>query len=278
MKRTPIEGSSKTLSAIGLGCSRIGSFGNPLSSSDVRLLLAAAFDSGVSVFDTSDVYGQGDSERELGRFLAGKRRTEAFVVTKAGKLFSRKMQLLRPFKPLLKPLLSRRGRGAITARRSDEISHDFSPAHILAAVEGSLRRLRTDTLDGFLLHSPPASAVSQHALWETLARLKDSGKIATFGVSCDTKEVLEASLKVPGATLLQLPYDVLTEIENSDIAAEIARMKMVVLAREVIRFQPEIAPEKAIRNAGLMPLVSTVIVGTTKIPNLQSAIAAISAS
>ena len=108
--------------------------------------------------------------------------------------------------------------------------------------------------------------------------MKDSGKIATFGVSCDTKEVLEASLKVPGATLLQLPYDVLTEIENSDIAAEIARMKMVVLAREVIRFQPDIAPEKAIRNAGLMPLVSTVIVGTTKIPNLQSAIAAISTS
>ena len=278
MQSISIDGSNKKLSALGLGCSRIGSFGNPLSSSDVRLLLAAAFDSGVSVFDTSDVYGQGDSERELGRFLAGKRRTEAFVVTKAGKLFSRKMQLLRPFKPLLKPLLSRRGRGAITARRSDEISHDFSPAHILAAVEGSLRRLRTDTLDGFLLHSPPASAVSQHALWETLTRLKDSGKIATFGVSCDTKEVLEASLKVPGATLLQLPYDVLTEIENSDIAAEIARMKMVVLAREVIRFQPEIAPEKAIRNAGLMPLVSTVIVGTTKIPNLQSAIAAISTS
>ena len=276
MKSTGLENSQKTLSIIGLGCSRIGSFSNPLSSSEIRLLLAKAFDSGVTVFDTSDVYGQGDSERELGRFLAGGRRAEAFVVTKGGKLFSGKMRLLRPFKPLLKPLLSRRGRGAVTARRSDEISEDFSAAHIIAAVEGSLRRLRTDTLDGFLLHSPPVSAVGQHSLWEALARLKQSGKIAAFGISCDTRAVLDASLKVPGATLLELPYDVLREIENSDSAREIARNKIAVLAREVIRFQPDVAPERAIRNAASMPLVSTVIVGTTKVPNLQSAIAAVS--
>jgi aryl-alcohol dehydrogenase-like predicted oxidoreductase len=276
MKRTSVEGSNKTVSALGLGCSRVGSFSNPLSGSEVRRLLAAAFDSGVSVFDTADVYGQGDSERELGRFLSGHRRDTAFVVTKGGKLFSTKMRLLRPFKPLLKPLLSRGGRSAVTARRTDEISADFSPSHIVRAVEGSLRRLRADTLDGFLLHSPPASVVGESAIWEAIFRLKETGKITTFGVSCDTRDVLEASLKVPGLSLLELPYDVLGALD-AESAGEIARRKILVLAREVIRFQPGVAPDAAIANAASMPVVSTVVVGTSKIQNLRSAVAALSA-
>lgn len=275
MKRTLVQNSNKTLSAIGLGCSRIGSFNSPLSRSDIRSLLAAAFDSGVSVFDTSDVYGQGDSERELGRFLAGPRREAAFVVTKGGKLFSTKMRLLRPFKPLLKPLLARGGRKAVSARRTDEMSEDFSSAHIIRAVEGSLRRLRADKLDGFLLHSPPASTVSDPSIWETIIRLRDSGKIATFGVSCDTKDVVDASLRVSELTLLELPYDVLAALDNSDSAREIARRQIVVFVRGVIRCQPGIEPDKAIRNAASMPLVSTVIVGTSNIQNLRSAISAV---
>jgi aryl-alcohol dehydrogenase-like predicted oxidoreductase len=275
MKWNLVQSSNKALSAIGLGCGRIGSFTSPLSRSDIQSLLAAAFDSGVSVFDTADVYGQGDSERELGRFLAGHRREAAFVVTKAGKLFSQKMRLLRPLKPLLKPLLARGGRQPITARRTDEISEDFSSAHIVRAVEGSLRRLRADTLDGFLLHSPSASTVSDPSIWETIIRLRDSGKIATFGVSCDTKDVVDASLGVPELSLLEIPYDVLAAMDNSVGAREIARRQIVVLAREVIRCQPGVEPEKAIRNAASMRLVSTVVVGTSKIQNLRSAISAV---
>ena len=275
MQRSLVQGSNKTISAIGLGCSRIGSFTSPLSRSDIRSLLAAAFDSGVSVFDTSDVYGQGDSERELGRFLTGPRREAAFVVTKGGKLLSRKMGLLRPFKPLLKPLLARGGREAISARRTNEMSEDFSSAHIFGAVEGSLRRLRADKLDGFLLHSPPASVVSDPSIWETIIRLRDAGKIANFGVSCDTEDVVDASLRVPELTLLELPYSVLAAMDNSDSEREIARRKIVVLAREVIRCQPGVEPDKAIRNAASMRLVSTVIVGTSKLQNLRSAISAV---
>src|SRR4029077_8044761 len=152
---------------------------------------------------------------------------------------------------------ARGGRKAITARRTDEISEDFSSAHIIRAVEGSLRRLRADTLDGFLLHSPSTSTVSGPSIWETIIRLRDSGKIATFGVSCDTKDVVDASLGVPELGLLELPYDVLAAMDNSVSAREIARRQIVVLAREVIRCQPGVEPEKAIRNAASIPLVST---------------------
>jgi len=277
MKRTFLPGPDKYLSIIGLGCSRIGSFSNSHSSSETQRLLAAAFDSGVTVFDTADVYGQGDSERELGRFLTGDRANKAFVVTKGGKLFSRKMRFLRPFKPLLRPLLSKRGGAAVAARRTEEISEDFSPRHIAGAVEGSMRRLRTDRIDSYILHSPPVAAINHPALWETLSRLKESGKIATLGISCDTIDVLIEALKVPNIDLLELPYDVLTAIHNSPRANEIAQRKIIVLAREIIRFQPDIAPAAAISNAARMPLVSTVIVGTTKMHNLRSAVAAVSA-
>src|ERR1700754_2140628 len=70
-----------TLPVLGLGCSRIGSLGNPSPMHEIRALLERSLDLGVNLFDTADIYGQGDSEREIGRLLAG-RRDRAFVVTK----------------------------------------------------------------------------------------------------------------------------------------------------------------------------------------------------
>src|SRR5688500_14762754 len=121
---------------LGLGCSRIGSLGNPVPMRDIRALLERSLDLGVNLLDTADIYGQGDSEREIGRLLAG-RRDRAFVVTKVGKLFSRKMRLMRPLKPLLKPLLAkvRSAKGAVVGQRDANLATDFSPEHITAAAE-----------------------------------------------------------------------------------------------------------------------------------------------
>ena len=146
----------KPLSAVGLGCSRVGSFNNPAPLPEIRATLKAALDLGITVFDTADVYGQGDSEREIGRALRG-RRDEAFVVTKLGKVFSAKMRALRIVKPLVKAVLPPRvARQSISARRDGAIAQDFAPSRFAAAVDGSLRRLGFDYLDGLLLHSPPA--------------------------------------------------------------------------------------------------------------------------
>ena len=96
---------------------------------DIRALLERSLDLGVNLLDTADIYGQGDSEREIGRLLAG-RRDRAFVVTKVGKRFSRKMRLMRPLKPLLKPLLARvkSAKGAVVGQRDANLATDFSPS------------------------------------------------------------------------------------------------------------------------------------------------------
>lgn len=268
-----IDAPDPRISRIGLGCSRIGSFNNPATAAETRALLEASFDMGVTLFDTSDVYGQGDSEREIGRFVAG-HRDKAFVVTKAGKLFSLKMRLMRPLKPLLKPLMSARAGKAVTAQRGGNIAHDFSPGHLVRAAEASLKRLGVERVDGFLLHSPPPEAAGDPTVWDALARLKSSGKIDRYGVSCDDLACLEAALPMPGLSLLQLPYDVLAQVQQKPWAERLAAPGLVVLAREVIRMQPAIPASEAIRKSFTLPGVDCVLVGSSKPAHVRAAVEA----
>ena len=263
------------LSPIGLGCSRIGSFGNDVPMAEVRRTLDRALELGVTVLDTADVYGQGDSEREIGRALQG-RRDAAFVVTKVGKRFSRKMRALRLLKPILKPFLGRtqQSRRMVVSNRSSNMSHDFSADYVVTAAQASLRRLRFETIDALLLHSPPAEALASPELAEALVRLKATGQIRHFGVSCDDLEALRAALAMPGIELLELPLDVMDAAGPAGLSAEIAARGIDVLAREVIRLQPGLEPAAAVARAAARADTACAIVGTTRTRHLEAAVAA----
>lgn len=267
-----VESRRSPLSRVTLGCSRVGSFNNTTPLSEVRRTLEGALDLGVSTFDTSNVYGQGDSEREIGRALRG-RRDEAFVITKLGKSFSRKMRLLRPFKPLLKPLMSAKAQGAVASRRSAAISTVFRPSEFAASVEGSLRRLGFDRLDGLLLHSPSAASLLDPELRAAFVRLRTEGKVLQIGASCDDAAALDAALDWPELSLLQLPIDLIEQIPPG-VAERIRERGVGVLAREVIRLRPDLPPADAIARASRNPLVDSVIVGTSRLAHLRDATAA----
>ena len=260
------------LPVLGLGCSRIGSFGNSASLRDIRALLERSLDLGVNLLDTADIYGQGDSEREIGRLLAG-RRDKAFVVTKVGKRFSRRMQLMRPLKPLLKPLLAM-AKSAVVGQRDANLATDFSPKHVTAAAEASLRRLNFDSVDALLLHSPPAAEITP-AVGEALAGLKKAGKVKHFGISCDDLPALKAALEIPGVELLELPLDVIDQAIEMRLTDVIRKRSIGVLAREVIRLQPGIPPAKALRLAAARATVTSVILGTSSVRHLEEAVAAL---
>jgi len=272
-------GLDTALSPIGLGCARIGSFNNPRSMAESRALVERALEIGITALDTSNIYGQGDSERTIGAVLRGKR-DKAFVVTKTGRGFSAKMRALRPLKPLLRPLLAARrkqggagGGNAVTARREESMRFDWSPSSFAGSLDASLRRLRTDYVDGFLLHSPPASVAADPAAGAALAALKQAGKVRHFGVSCDDAEGLSAALTMEGLTLLQLPWEVIIGMRDTD-AAIIRERGHIVFAREVIRTQPGVTAVDAVRNAVQHPLVSNALVGTTSIAHLEALSAA----
>lgn len=264
-QRAPVT-DEQYLSRLGLGASRMGSFNNPQPLSESLRLIRSALDLGVTTFDTANIYGQGDSERAIGRALAGAR-DQAFVITKGGRLFSARAQALRWAKPLVRPLLAARARGqAVTALRGDELRADWSASALTRSLDGSLRRLRTDRVDGFLLHSPPAAIVADPATNDVLAALRQAGKARHVGVSCDDREALVAALAIPSVTMLQLPVDLLADAAG--FAGDIASRGIIIIAREVISLRRDLPPIEAVRDALAQPLVSCALVGTTRLAHL----------
>jgi len=149
----------------GLQVSEIGlGFGPPGfdPQADYGPLLLRAFDLGINFFDTADFYGAYRSEEWIGESLS-RHRHEIIIATKFG-----------------------------TIHRRGEHRQDFSVAHMRRSLEESLRRLRTDYVDVYQLHSPPDSVLENEKLVEALRQLKEQGKIRFFGVSADGQLAVDA--------------------------------------------------------------------------------------
>lgn len=154
MRYLSLGNSGLQVSAVGLGCNN---FGARLDAQATRAVVDAALDAGITLLDTADIYGgRGGSENHLGQALKG-RRDQVVLATKFG-YAGTDMQ----YGPAAG---ARGGRG-----------------YIRRAVEESLRRLRTDHIDLYQLHSPdPATPIA-----ETLAALTElvaEGKVRYIGHS-----------------------------------------------------------------------------------------------
>lgn len=259
-------------SRLGLGTSRIGSFNNPASLSDSERLVREALDLGVAVLDTASIYGQGDSERTIGRAIAG-RREEAFVVTKGPRTFSARYRALQPLKPIARPLLTWLGKGkaVAAARRDDALAVDWSGASLSASLEGSLKRLGTDRVDAFLLHGPPTAVAGDPLVGEALLSLRQRGLARRVGISCEDRGSLEAALTQQVLDIVQLPWSVIATL--GPLQTLLRERAIIVLAREVIVEQPGVSPGEALRNALSHPAVDCTLVGTTNREHLRSAAA-----
>ena len=76
-------GNGVRVSVLGIGCGRVGSISNAVSMREIEATLEVAVEAGINLFDTADIYGQGDSERTLSRLLR-RHGDSLFVVTKVG--------------------------------------------------------------------------------------------------------------------------------------------------------------------------------------------------
>ena len=218
---------------LGFGCVNLGSASGGTSRREQVRLVAEAVDRGVAVFDTADVYGSGASERVLGEGI-GRRRAEVIVATKAGYVFREKSSVEQSARRMAKTVLDRvrpdtgqspgGGAGAYAAQ-------DFSPAHLRAAVDGSLRRLRTDYLDVLQLHGP--HDVRPEVLGE-LHDLVEAGKVRRFGVGAESVAEGAAWVPVEGVEIVQVPFGVLDPQARDDVLPIAARHAVEVWARGVL--------------------------------------------
>ena len=156
---------SLQVTVVGLGCNN---FGWRIDDQVAAEVVDAAIAAGINFFDTADIYGEGRSEEFLGRAL-GVRRHEVVVATKFG-------------------------------MKMDDERRGAHPEYIRRAAEDSLRRLNTDYIDLYQLHTPDP----QTPIADTLSALNDlvkAGKVREIGCSNVTAQQLrEASEAVrPGA-------------------------------------------------------------------------------
>jgi pyridoxine 4-dehydrogenase len=172
-------GSKLSVHRLGFGAMRLtgeGIWGPPKDRKGALAVLRRAVELGVNFIDTADSYGPHVSEELIAEALYPYPK-DLVIATKGG--------------------WNRPG--------PNQWTHDSSPAHLRAAVEGSLKRLRLNRIDVYQLHTPDP-AVPFEASVETLAELQAAGKIRLVGLSNVTREHIERARKIVPIVSVQNRY------------------------------------------------------------------------
>lgn len=177
-------------------------FGGDYNADDVRAAFRAAIDAGVRLFDTAEIYGQGESERLLGQFMA-EMDVRPMIATKFAPL---------PFR--------------------------WKRQHLTDALQASLKRLRLDTVDLYQVHFP-APFVSVETWAEGLADAIDMGLTRAVGVSNYSAEQTERAAEVLARRGYALASN---QVEYSLLERKIERNETLKVCRElgvrVIAYSP----------------------------------------
>jgi aryl-alcohol dehydrogenase-like predicted oxidoreductase len=180
-------------SVLGFGCAPL--LGRAGKRESLRAL-SAAYECGITFYDTARSYGYGECEALLGEFLRGKR-DRVLVSTKFG-IVPAKQNLL---KQIAKPLI----RGALhavpSARklvqkgiRGEFQEGQFTVAVLQQSIAESLRKLQTDYVDILFLHAAPAHVLEQGDVLREMEKLIQAGRVRMAGLSADP-DVIETALE-----------------------------------------------------------------------------------
>jgi pyridoxine 4-dehydrogenase len=164
---------------LGFGAMRLtgeGIWGPPRDRNKALAVLRRAVELDVNFIDTADSYGPNVSEELI---------AEALFPYPQGLVIATKGGWNRP--------------------GPNQWTHDATPAHLRKAVEGSLKRLRVDRIDVYQLHTPDP-VVSFDASVETLAELRNQGKIRVVALSNVTREHIERARKIVPIASVQNRY------------------------------------------------------------------------
>jgi len=178
MKNRLFEANGTSVSEVGLGCWQIGGADwGDVDDEEALDILRTSVASGVTFFDTADVYGLGRSESLIGRYLKEAPET-IFVATKLGRFPD-------PGWP-----------------------ENFTRDAVRKHTEASLTRLGVDTLDLTQLHCIPPAELERGNVFEWLRELQQEGKILRFGASVESMDEALVCLKQDGLASLQIIFNI----------------------------------------------------------------------
>jgi aryl-alcohol dehydrogenase-like predicted oxidoreductase len=191
----------RRISEIGFGAWAIG--GDAWGGTDDRESLAAlhrAVDLGVDFVDTADVYGDGHSERLIGR-LRRERGEELVVATKAGR------------------------------RLSPHVAGGYDRANLTAFVERSLANLGMEALDLLQLHCPPSEVYHMPEVFAVLDDLVAAGKVRHYGVSVERIDEALRAVEYPGVQSVQVVFNMFRLRPAEEFFAVARERRVGILAR-----------------------------------------------
>jgi aryl-alcohol dehydrogenase-like predicted oxidoreductase len=190
----------REVSAIGFGAWAIGADWGNVDDNDSMRALHAAADAGVTLIDTADVYGDGRSEKVIGRFLRERSGEKFFVATKMG-------------------------------RRVPVEMKNYTPEAFRAWTERSRENLGVERLDLVQLHCLHPSIYYSPEHFAALDELVVAGVIANYGVSVERVEEALKAIEFPGVASVQIIFNIVRQRPAERFLAEAKRRDVGVLAR-----------------------------------------------
>jgi aryl-alcohol dehydrogenase-like predicted oxidoreductase len=195
MQKRKLGNSNLEVSAVGLGCMGMSfSYGPPKDKKQMTALLRAAVERGVTFFDTAEVYGPFTNEELVGEALAPFRQ-QVVIATKFG------FDLNPNFDPR-----GMKGAPGLNSR----------PEHIKQAVEGSLKRLKVETIDLLYQHRVDPN-VPIEAVAGAVKELIQQGKVKHFGLSEAGVQTIRRAHAVQPLTALQSEYSLWTRTPEKEV-------------------------------------------------------------
>jgi aryl-alcohol dehydrogenase-like predicted oxidoreductase len=173
MQHRTLGRTGRDVSVIGLGTWQLGADWGQVSEADARAVLDASFASGVTFFDTADVYGDGRSESIIGGWMRDNPDAGVTVATKMG-------------------------------RRMEQVPANYVMANFRAWTDRSRRNLGVDTLDLVQLHCPPTAVYASDETFDALDTLVADGAMANYGVSVETVDQALTAIARPNVATVQI--------------------------------------------------------------------------
>jgi aryl-alcohol dehydrogenase-like predicted oxidoreductase len=189
------------VSEISLGTWAFGGEWGMVSDEESYATLNRAIDLGVNFLDTADVYGDGRSERLIGKLLKERSSDEIFVATKAGR------------------------------RLDPHTAEGYDYENLSRFVDRSLANLRVETLDLLQLHCPPTEVFRRDESFEALDRLQAAGKLRNYGVSVEKVEEARMALGYPGVKTVQIIFNIFRQRPAEEFFPLAGERNVGVIAR-----------------------------------------------
>jgi aryl-alcohol dehydrogenase-like predicted oxidoreductase len=200
MHKRPIGLDKTMVSEVGLGTWQIGGSWGKVEDKTAMEILQTATQQGITFFDTADVYGDGRSEKLIGKFLK-QHPGKIYVATKLG-------------------------------RGSDPgWPQNFTPEAMVRHTNNSLSRLGVEQIDLLQLHCIPKDVLSDGVVFDVLRDLKKQGKIADFGASVESVEEGLVCLKEEGLASLQVIFNIYRQKLITDLFDQAQQRGVSLIAR-----------------------------------------------